>query len=89
MFKRVLTVIIALTMIAMMSTGMTAAADEAVEEDYVNYLWEIPEDASEEQYIQLMERNFRIIQEFELLFTPESYKEFANVYKKQYKKSQQ
>ena len=87
MVKRILTVIIVLTMIAMMSTGFTAAADEAVEEDYVNYLWEIPEDASEEQYIQLMERNFRIIQEFELLFTPESYKEFANVYKKQYKKS--
>ena len=63
MVKRILTVIIVLTMIAMMSTGFTAAADEAVEEDYVNYLWEIPEDASEEQYIQLMERNFRIIQE--------------------------
>ena len=86
MLKKVLTVFIAVSMILVMFAGMAVMADDAVEQDVANYLWEIPADASEEEYIHLMERNFRIIQEFELLFTPESYKAYADVYKKQYKR---
>ena len=87
MIKRATTIIIVFSMALTLFAGLAVSADDAPEMDIEKYLWEIPEDASEEEYIRLMERNFRIIQEFELLFTPESYKEFANTYKKVYKKS--
>ena len=87
MIKRATTIIIVFSMALTLFAGLVVSADDAPEMDIEKYLWEIPEDASEEEYIRLMERNFRIIQEFELLFTPESYKEFANTYKKVYKKS--
>lgn len=63
-----------------------AAAGEVVQ-DIGNYLWEIPEDASDEEFIKLMERNFRIIQAFELLFTEESYDAYSKVYSRQYKRT--
>ena len=68
-------------------TGEPVQTAEVVQ-DITNYLWEIPEDASEEDYIKLMNRNFRIIQAFELLFTEDSYEAYSKVYARQFKRSQ-
>ncbi len=77
---------------AQTSADDKAAEDETeidgVVQDISNYLWEIPADASEDEYIKLMTRNYRIIQAFELLFTEESYDEYSSVYSRQFKRSQ-
>lgn len=60
---------------------------DGVLQDISDYLWEIPADTSEDEYIKLMTRNYRIIQAFELLFTEESYDEYSNVYNRQFKRT--
>jgi len=60
---------------------------EIVEGDAAAYLWEIPEDATDDQIMLLAERNFKIIQAFEPLYTAESYKEYSSVYTMQYKRN--
>jgi len=59
-----------------------------IAQDITNYLWEISEELPEEEYITLMNRNFRIIQAFELLFTEDSYETYSKVYKKKFKRTQ-
>ena len=94
--KRMIAWILAAAMCMTVFAGIGVMADEAAAEDAVtgevvqdiyDYLWEIPEDASEEEYIKLMNRNFQIIQAFELLFTEESYDAYTDIYKHQFKRS--
>ncbi len=58
-----------------------------VESDVANYLWEIPEGATDEEIMNLTVRNYKIIQSFQPLFTEESYKEYSNVYSMKYKRN--
>ena len=59
-----------------------------VESDAAEYLWEIPEGASDEEIMNLAKRNFKMIQAFEPLYTEESYDAYADVYNKQFKRNQ-
>ncbi|MBQ9030941.1 MAG: dienelactone hydrolase family protein [Parasporobacterium sp.] len=95
--KKVFAVVLAAALCMTLFAGFTVMAEESAAEEIVidgvvqdiyDYLWEIPADASEEEYIKLMNRNFRIIQEFELLFTDESYEEYSKVYSRQFKRTQ-
>ena len=58
-----------------------------VESDVANYLWEIPEDATDEEIMNLTVRNYKIIQSFQPLFTEDSYKAYSNVYSMKYKRN--
>lgn len=69
--KRMIVWILAAAICMSLFAGIGVMADEAAAEDAVtgevaqdiyDYLWEIPANASEEEYIKLMNRNFRIIQ---------------------------
>ena len=94
MRKRFIILILAM-LVASLTAGSLLAAEQADEQvqaaetvqDINDYLWEIPEDASEEEYIKLMNRNFRIIQAFELLFTEDSYEAYSKVYARKFKRS--
>lgn len=59
-----------------------------METDTLNYLWQIPEGASDEEIMKLTERNFKIIQSFQPLYTEDSYKEYNKVYSMGYKRKQ-
>ena len=93
--KKIVCMLAAVMMIVSLFTGMTVMAEEPetdaqaaeVVQDITNYLWDIPDDASEEEYIRLMDRNFRIIQAFELLFTEDSYEAYSKVYARQFKRT--
>lgn len=58
-----------------------------VESDAAAYLWEIPGDASEEEIVNLVKRNYKIIQAFEPLYTEESYDAYYAAYQ-QFKRKQ-
>lgn len=66
--------------------GTPANADAPT--DAADLLWDIPEDASDEEIINLTIRNFKVIQAFEPLYTEDSYTEYYNAYSKGFKRLQ-
>ncbi|MBQ9032359.1 MAG: hypothetical protein IJ106_13045 [Parasporobacterium sp.] len=94
--KKLIMWILAASLCLTLFAGINIQAEEAatgdavvdgVVQDITDFLWEIPADAPEEEYIRLMNRNFRIIQAFELLFTEESYDAYSKVYSRQFKRT--
>jgi len=71
-------------MVFMMSfTGISFAQETENESaaDFRNYLFELSEDMSDDEYCWTVEKNYRIIKNFQLLFTEDSYKAFNKAHR--------
>ena len=81
--KRLFVLLIASVVTLMSFAGISFAGEAEKEDDrdFMNYLFELSDDMSDEDYCWTVEKNFRIIKNFQLLFTEDSYKAFNKAHK--------
>jgi len=81
--KKILTMILALAMLFTTIAAGTVFAEESEAQPNTvrDYLFEVSDDMSDEEYIWTVEKNFRILKSFELIFTPESFKAFNKTHR--------
>lgn len=58
-----------------------ADAETAVAQDFRDYLFEVSDEMSDEEYCKIADKNYRVVRNFQLLFTPDSYKAYIRLHK--------
>ena len=89
--KKILTVMISLFLTIGMILPVSAAESQEPQaegpKDYLEYLYKLTDDLSDEEFEKLALRNFKFLQSIELIFEEESYQDIfkANTHLKQHK----